>query len=159
MTRPILVVGSSGHAKAVLDAIEAQNHYRVVGLIDSFKAAGSEVFGYRVLGTETDIPGIIADHHVEGCFVAIGDNWVRGSTSQRIAGIAPTIEFVTVVHPRAYVGRGAVLGSGTVLLAGVVVSCDSVVGRLCLLNTSSSLDHDSRMEDLSSLAPHAATGS
>jgi acetyltransferase-like isoleucine patch superfamily enzyme len=43
-------------------------------------------------------------------------------------------------------------------MAGVVVNPCCAVGRLCILNTGASLDHDSVMHDHSSLAPHATTG-
>jgi len=33
----VLIVGCSGHARVVIDIVELEGKYRVVGLIDSFK--------------------------------------------------------------------------------------------------------------------------
>jgi acetyltransferase-like isoleucine patch superfamily enzyme len=43
-------------------------------------------------------------------------------------------------------------------MAGVSINACSSVGRFCILNTNSSLDHDSILEDFASLAPGATTG-
>ncbi|MUU76956.1 LbetaH domain-containing protein [Winogradskyella endarachnes] len=39
------------------------------------------------------------------------------------------------------------------LIAGTIVNVHTKIGKLCILNTKSSLDHDSEMADFSSLAP------
>lgn len=43
-------------------------------------------------------------------------------------------------------------------MAGATVGPSCSIGRFCILNTNSSLDHDSVMEDFSALAPRVATG-
>jgi acetyltransferase-like isoleucine patch superfamily enzyme len=43
-------------------------------------------------------------------------------------------------------------------MPGSVIGPNSVVGKFCLLNTHSSIDHDCIMSDFSSLAPRATTG-
>lgn len=43
-------------------------------------------------------------------------------------------------------------------MAGVSINRCTSVGRFCIVNTNASLDHDTVMEDFSSLAPGATTG-
>ena len=50
------------------------------------------------------------------------------------------------------------LAAGVVVMAGTVVNVGCSVGAGCLLNTRSSIDHDSVMHDFSSLAPGATLG-
>lgn len=154
----IVVIGSAGHAKVVIDVLEREGQYRIAGLIDHARRPGEETFGYPVLGAESDLPQLVTEHALRGAIVAIGDNYRRAEVTERIAGLCPGLPFVTAVHPRASVGRGATIGEGTVVMAGAVVNPCCTIGRGCLLNTNSSLDHDSSMEDFSSLAPRAATG-
>jgi sugar O-acyltransferase (sialic acid O-acetyltransferase NeuD family) len=90
--------------------------------------------------------------------IAIGDNWKRHLVSEKVKSLLPQFQFVHVVHPSAQVARGVTIGDGSVLMAGAIVNSDSGVGRFCILNTRASLDHDSLMEDFSSLAPNAVTG-
>lgn len=156
--KPIIVVGSSGHARSVIDVIERAGECRIVGLIDSFRRAGESAFGYEVLGTENDIPRVAAPFGVRAGFVAIGDNWQRHLMVRRILELAPDFEFVTAIHPSAQLARGVVVGRGSVLMAGTVVNVNARIGEFCLVNTRSSLDHDAVMEDFASLAPGATTG-
>lgn len=43
-------------------------------------------------------------------------------------------------------------------MAGAVINSCCSVGEFCIINTHASLDHDSSMENFSSLAPRVSTG-
>ena len=154
----LLVAGSSGHARVALDAIERAGVHRVVGLIDSFRPAGEEEFGYRILGRESDLVAIAREQQVAACFVAVGDNWQRHLVMRQILDRLPQVEFPSVVHPSAAIARGVVLGRGSIIMPGAVVNAGARVGEFCIVNTLASLDHDARMDEYSSLAPGAITG-
>lgn len=154
----IVLAGSSGHAKVVIDIVERQGEYRIVGLLDVPAKIGSEVFGYRILGEESDLPILTTNIDINGVIVAIGDNARRADVSAKIAALSPALKFVTVIHPHASIGRGTSIGDGTVVMAGAVVNPCCVVGRSCIVNTRSSLDHDSVMGDFASLAPGVTVG-
>lgn len=154
----IVVIGASGHAKVVMDVIEREGHFHILGWVDTFKPAGEVIFGYRVLGGEDSLPALMKNEGVAGGLIAIGDNWKRHLMAERIRTLAPNFDFIRAVHPSAQIGRGATIGRGAVVMAGAVVNSDSAVGEFCIVNTKASLDHDSVMEDFSSLAPNAATG-
>lgn len=67
-------------------------------------------------------------------------------------------ELIKTVHPSAVLARGVTIGEGSVVMAGAVLNSNAALGRHCIVNTRASLDHDSRMEDFSSLGPNAVTG-
>jgi sugar O-acyltransferase (sialic acid O-acetyltransferase NeuD family) len=154
----IVIIGSSGHAKVVIDIIEREGRYVIVGLVDRYRQLGEKTLGYSVLGCEEDLPILMQRHALKGLAVAIGDNFVRSKVVANVLEICPTLPFVSVIHPRASVARDVIIGSGTVIMAGAVVNPGCSIGRSCILNTNSSLDHDSSMNDFSSLAPRVATG-
>ncbi|MGB8419087.1 acetyltransferase [Paraburkholderia sp.] len=154
----IVLVGSSGHAKVIIDIVEKQGRYRIAGLIDAFRAVGEATLGYPVLGGESDLDRLVTEHDLKGVIVAIGDNSVRAKVADKVADVCPQLPFVNAVHPAASVGKGTSMGAGTVVMAGAVINADCRVGRLCIVNTKASLDHDCIMEDFSSLAPGVTTG-
>jgi sugar O-acyltransferase (sialic acid O-acetyltransferase NeuD family) len=159
MTRPerILLVGSSGHAKVVIDVAEKAG-FEIVGLIDRFRAPGEETLGHVVLGAEEQVAALVESRSVTGCFVAIGDNHTRGVVVERLRLLLPTIRFVSLIHPAAIVARDVTIGEGTVVMGGAIINTSTRIGRFCLINTAAAFDHDGQMDDFASLAPGARTG-
>jgi sugar O-acyltransferase (sialic acid O-acetyltransferase NeuD family) len=154
----IVVIGASGHAKVVIDVIEKEGRYQIAGLIDSLKPAGEKVCGYEILGAEDKLAALVASGDIQGGLIAIGDNWKRYLVSEKVKSMMPGFNFISSLHPSVQIGSGVSIGDGSVLMAGAIVNSDSRIGRFCILNTKSSLDHDGVMEDFSSLAPNATTG-
>ena len=154
----IVLVGSSGHAKVVIDIVERQGLYRIVGLIDAFRTVGETTLGYPVLGGESELAALAREYDLKGIIVAIGDNSVRSKVAAKVAEVCAQLPFVSAVHPAASIGKGTTLGAGTVVMAGAVINASCQIGRCCIVNTKASLDHDSVMEDFSSLAPGVTTG-
>jgi sugar O-acyltransferase (sialic acid O-acetyltransferase NeuD family) len=154
----IVIFGASGHGGAVLECIQKEKKYNVIGFIDSFQKAGAKFHGFQVLGTEYDLPVLIDKFNLKGGIVAIGDNWTRRQMVDRIWAVVPHFEFISTVHPTATVAKNVSLGMGSVIMPGVVVRTNSVIGDFCILNTKCSLDHDGIMNNFSSLAPGVITG-
>ena len=74
----ILVFGASGHAKVIIDAIEKEANYEIIGLIDSSKVLGQKTLGYKVLGKEEDLANIVKDNRIEGGADPRGDDKAIG---------------------------------------------------------------------------------
>jgi sugar O-acyltransferase (sialic acid O-acetyltransferase NeuD family) len=154
----IVIIGSSGHTKVVIDVVQREGKYNIAGLLDRFRDVGEKTMGYPVLGKEEDLPELIGSHALRGAIVAIGDNFVRSKAVGRIKEISPHLPFVSAIHPQASVAMEVSIGEGTVVMAGAAINPCCSVGRFCIMNTNSSLDHDSTLEDFASLAPGATTG-
>jgi sugar O-acyltransferase (sialic acid O-acetyltransferase NeuD family) len=152
--RGVLVVGSSGHASVVVDALEASG-WQVAGFLDDFRPVNEKVLGGVVLGRLQDASACAAAAGVWRVVVAVGDNWRRGQVMQ---GFDARWEFPVVRHPSAIVSASAQVEAGTVLAAGSVIGPGCHIGRGCLVNTLASLDHDGVLEDYASLAPGAICG-
>jgi sugar O-acyltransferase (sialic acid O-acetyltransferase NeuD family) len=154
----IVIIGASGHAKVVIDIVEQAGRFEIVGLVDRDSPIGSQVCGYPVLSREQQLPALARDFDLRGLLIAIGDNFVRSQVADRVGGACPGLSLVSAVHPRATLARDVTIGDGTVIMAGAVVNPGCRIGLGCILNTNSSLDHDCRMDDFSSLAPRVAIG-
>ena len=157
-SRRLIIIGSSGHAKSVIDVVEKIGTHRIVGLIDPVRLAGETVIGYPILGNEDRLPSLVAAESVTDCVVAIGDNFTRAAVADRVRALVPALRFALAVHPSAQVGRDVTLGEGCVVMAGVAINACSRIGRLCILNTASSVDHDCTLGDNASIAPGARLG-
>jgi sugar O-acyltransferase (sialic acid O-acetyltransferase NeuD family) len=154
----IVLVGCSGHARVILDILEEEDRCDIAGLLDTYKPPGTELRGYKVLGSHRDLPALMVADECDAVIVAIGDNWVRGQISNSIKDLVPQVRFMTTIHPSAQIAKDVTIGDGTVIMAGAMVTTGCHIGESCILNTGASLDHDSMMGGFSSLAPRVVTG-
>ena len=149
----IVIIGSSGHAKVIIDIVEHEARYEIAGLLDRYRKVGEQTLGYQVLGQEEDLPQLLTSHTIRGAIVAIGDNSIRSKVTARVREVCPDLQFVSAIHPKTSIAKDVSVAEGTVIMAGVTINPCCSIGQFCILNTNSSLDHDSVMEDFSSLAP------
>ena len=54
----IVIIGSFGHAKVIIDIIEQEGKFNIIGLLDTFKRIGESVLGYKILGYKLELFGI-----------------------------------------------------------------------------------------------------
>lgn len=154
----VVILGASGHAGVIIDAILEAGGYDIVGLLDDVHDVGENILGFPVIGGIDDIQMIAESEKDITCAIAIGDNYGRKTVEEKVLSLCSCLAFLTVIHPQASVSESAKIGEGSVILAGAVIGVGAILGKLCLLNTNASLDHDSFMGDYSSLAPNVATG-
>ena len=155
-SRPALVlVGASGHAKVVIDALEREGRYRILYLLDDNPTLhGKPFFGYAVTGPTESILARGVRKKRPSVLVSIGDNATRARVAAWLR--ARGFEFARAVHPGARIGRGAVVGVGTVVMAGAVVNSDARIGENVIINTGATIDHDCVIGDGAHIAPGAS---
>lgn len=154
----IVVVGSSGHACSVTDLIEQTGRYRIIGLLDRFRRPGERAFGYEILGTDLDMALLAVRFKIARGVVAIGDNWRRSQCVAMLRATCPGLQFPSIVHPSAILGRKVTIGDGTVVMGGAVVNADTDLGEFSIINTRSSVDHEGTIGNYASLGPGATLG-
>ena len=142
----------------IVDIVEKENVFKIVGLIDTFKKIGTKVHEYEVLGTEKELSKLIIEYKIFGGIIAIGDNFSRMNMAQKITKTLPDFQFVTAIHPKAVISKKVLICDGSVIMAGVVVNNNSYIGKHTILNTNSSVDHDCIIREFSSIAPGAILG-
>src|SRR5690242_12977577 len=121
----IVLLGGGGHASDVLGAIEAlrdqlgsgSSRLSVAGIladgdVDMKRFAHR---GVKHLGTLDHLKSVDASHYI----ACVGYPEGRKQVVQRVKGTDK--QAASIVHPRAWLPEGTVVGGGTVVLAGVCV--------------------------------------
>jgi len=154
MNRKLLIIGAGGHGKVAADIASKMEKWDKISFLDDNSTLGS-VMGYDILGPTSNVYTFIYDHDL---FVAIGDNKTRYHFFQKLE--STNANLVTLIHPSAVIGEQVSIGVGTVIMPRVVINCCTKIGKGCILNTGSTVDHDNIIEDFVHISPgvHLAGG-
>ena len=142
MSKPeIILVGAGGHARACIDVIELEGHYRIVGLVALPHEFDESYRGYDFIATDEDIPDLALDYNY--AVVTVGqikfpDIRVRLYEQLKEAGLILPV----IVSPRAYVSRDATIGEGTFVMHDALINAGARIGVNCIINTKALVEHD-----------------
>ena len=149
MKKKLLIIGASGHGKVVADIAIQMNKWGNIRFLDDNEAV-KDCMGLKVVGKVNDSYG----YKDEADFiVAIGDNLIREKVQTDLE--EKGLSIATLIHPNATIGRDVKIEVGTVVMAGVVINSSTKIGKGCIINTASSIDHDNVIEDYVHISPGA----
>lgn len=134
--KQLLIIGASGHGKAVADIAKLNGYENILFFDDNdnIKECGK----YPVIGKSSDVTAYEGD-----VIVAIGNADIREKLHKLYAERNKPI----LIHPSAVVADTVSILEGTVVMAGAVINADAVIGKGCIVNTCSSVDHDCNIGD------------
>lgn len=147
MKERLLIIGASGHGKVVADIALKMNKWQSIAFLDDNKSLKKSM-GLEIIGNLADVFTYIEDADI---FVAVGNNTTRENIQEKIESTGAGIPIL--VHPAAVIGDQVDLGIGTVVMAGVVINCSTKIGKGCIINTGSTIDHDNIIEDYVHISP------
>lgn len=140
----ILLVGGGGHCRSVIDVIEQQGKYHIVGIVDLKEQIGKQVLGYPVIACDDQLPALFDS--CKHAVVTVGHlrtNSLRITLFEQLKAIGYTLP--VIVSPLAYVSRHAQIGEGTVVMHHALINVNASVGRNCIVNSKALIEHDVRI--------------
>lgn len=155
--RSVVVLGSGGHAKCIIDVLEAMGGYDIAGCIYDDTDPTRIVAGVPIIGRADRIETLAE----EGFSVAIGlGGWTDTDAHRELFDQADALglDIVTPIDPRARVAPSAVVGRGSVIFAGADIAVDVVLGENVIVATNSFISHESRIGDHVLLSAGVAIG-
>jgi sugar O-acyltransferase (sialic acid O-acetyltransferase NeuD family) len=151
MKDKLIIIGASGHGKVVADIAIKMNKWQSITFLDDDESIKTSM-GLEVIGKTADA---FTYKHEADFFVAIGSNVTREKIQEKL--IDEGLNVVSLIHPSLVIGSDVEIGIGTVVMAGVVINSSTRIGKGCIINTSSSLDHDNVIEDYVHISPGVRT--
>lgn len=148
----IVLLGSGGHAKSVVDAIEAQGIYEIAGFTDNLEQEKFTYRGYKVLGTDDCLEELFHTgiHHAFVCVGYLGKGIVRNRLYDRLKKIGYSLP--VVVDPSAVLAKDAQIEEGTFVGKCAIVNSDARIGKMCIINTGAVIEHDCAIGEFSHVA-------
>lgn len=132
--------GASGHAKVIIDILNANN------------IEISEIFDDNRLITSLNGCVVSSPRETnEELIISIGNNEIR----KKIVEKRYTSKYGIAIHPSAIISSFAKIGEGTVVMPGAIIQSGAVIGKHCIINTGAKIDHDCIIDDYVHISPNA----
>ena len=140
----IVLVGGGGHCKSCIDVIESTAQYRIVGILDRQKQLGTNICGYPIIGSDTELARF--QHYA--FLVSVGQ---IKSVKPRLNLYNKIVEqgslIPIIISSRAHVSQYAKVNEGTIVMHDVNVNAAAEIGVNCIINTKANIEHDAIIGD------------
>ena len=142
MKEQVLIIGSGGHARSIIDILVQNAEYNIAGCVSNEYRREKYIQGFY------NIPIIGNDEMLEELFlsgikkviVAVGDNNLRKTLFEKVIDVGYTP--IRAISQFSYISSTAYIGVGSCIMAGACIGVDVKVGDDCIINTNASIDHD-----------------
>ena len=142
----ILLIGGGGHCRSVIDVIEQENKYTIVGIIDTKELVGTKVLGYNVIGCDDDLLRLYQMYkHAVVTVGQIRSNDLRVKLFDILKDIGYNLPVIT--SPLAYVSKHAFVNEGTVIMHQALINANAKIVKSCIINSKALIEHDAVIED------------
>ncbi len=169
--KDIVLIGGGGHCKSVIDIIEDNQEFRIIGIIDVNVKLGSELLGVPFIGTDEDIPLLVKKYtyfHISVGHILSNTNRVRifqlitklgGEFPILIAKDAYVSSFASIkagtfIGHKVVINAGAQIGLNNIINTGAIVEHDSIIGDHCHISTMATVNADCEIGDNTFLSSH-----
>ena len=151
--RKLILVGGGGHAKSVIDVIEAQGEYLINGIVDRAEKVNNTVLGYTIVAADSQLESLIKnDQYFLVTLGQLTSAKLRIELYERITGLGG--KMATIVSPLARISSHAKIGQGTVVMHHALINAGARVGNNVIINTRALVEHDAAVGNHC----HLATG-
>lgn len=151
--KEILLIGGGGHCRSVIDTINKNKDYSIIGIIDKVEHVGDIINGINIVGTDDDLQGSF-EKGIRYAFITLGS---IGNPGLRIK-LYKTLKKIGYVIPKI-IDESAIVSDNTVLEEGVfvgkraIINTNTKIGKNSIINTGTIIEHDCIIEDFVHVAP------
>ncbi|WP_323593921.1 NeuD/PglB/VioB family sugar acetyltransferase [Aliarcobacter butzleri] len=146
MKEKIVLIGGGGHCHSVIDVIEQENKYEIIGIVDTKENMGKKVLDYKIIACDDDLETIFLS--CKNAFITVGQiesNKIRVKIYNNLKKIG--FNLPVIISPLAYVSNHSSIEEGTIIMHHAIVNANTKIGKNCIINTKALIEHDCIVED------------
>lgn len=149
--KKIILIGAGGHCKSCIDVIENANKYKIVAIIDKKKTI-KKFLKYKVFDEDCLDKLSFRGYSAIVTVGQIKNYKVRERLFNRVKKLGFHLPYIN--SPSAYISKHSKIGEGTIVMHGAIINAGVFIGKNCIINTNSLIEHDVIIGDHS----HISTG-
>jgi sugar O-acyltransferase (sialic acid O-acetyltransferase NeuD family) len=137
----IILIGGGGHCKSVIDVIEQEGRFEIIGIVDKPELLGSNVLEYSVIGNDSDLNSLAKKYH----YALITAGQIKSPLLRiKLFNLAVKAGFTlpNIISSSAYVSRHSSIGNGVVVMHNAIINASVTIGDNCIINSKALIEHD-----------------
>ena len=142
--RPIILVGGGGHCKSVIDVIEAENKYQIIGILDTHEKIGDKILGYEIIGTDESLSYLISKY--QNYLVTVGQiksAQLRIKLFKKIKDLGGKLP--NIFSPHSYLSKNVKIGEGNIVMHHSIINANVHIKDNCIINNQALIEHDCKI--------------
>lgn len=146
MKEKIVLIGGGGHCHSVIDVIEQENKYEIIGIVDNKENICKKVLNYEIIACDDDLETIFET--CKNAIITVGQiesNKIRVKIYNKLKEIG--FNLPVIISPLAYVSKHSFIEEGTVIMHQALINVNVKIGKNCIINTKALIEHDCIVED------------
>ncbi|MFY4764493.1 NeuD/PglB/VioB family sugar acetyltransferase [Aliarcobacter butzleri] len=146
MKEKIVLIGGGGHCHSVIDVIEQENRYEIIGIVDTKENIGKKILDYKIIACDDDLETIFLS--CKNALITVGQiesNKIRVKIYNKLKKIG--FNLPVIISPLAYVSKHSFIEEGTIIMHHALVNVNTKIGKNCIINTKALIEHDCIVED------------
>lgn len=155
MSKPLIVIGSGGHASVVADVLLNQGRTIVATVSPDKVKDNSPLKGIKRLTTDASLLDSYLPEEVDlvNGLGALPGNTLRTNLFDYFSNYG--YKFQSVIAPSAIIAGGVRLEDGVQVMHGTIIQTNATIGKNCILNSGSVVEHDCVIGAHNHIAPNA----
>lgn len=142
----IILIGGGGHCKSVIDVVEQEAKFKIVGIVDKPEFLDLEILGYPIIGNDSDLPSLAKKYKY--ALITVGQI-LSPLLRIKLFNLATKAGFTlpAIISSSAYVSKYSKVGNGTIIMHNTLVNANSTIGDNCIINSKALIEHDCLISD------------
>lgn len=150
-SKNLVIIGNGKHAKVIKDEVNKKKEYKIISIINLLINDT----------TKKQMCNLEKLKRIKKNFftvIAFG----RGDIRERIVYLLKKLKIKTkwakIISKNTIISSSTKIGDGSVIVSGSIINTGTTIGKHCLINTGSIIDHDNEFKDFSGCGPGTITG-
>lgn len=155
MSNNVVIIGAGGHSKVIADIV-IKSGDNLLGFLDDNKEIGTVIIkdtNHTVIGRIEDCIKISEVNSDVSFIIGIGNNQTRKIIAEKYKDI----KYYTAIHPSSQIAVDVDIEEGTTIMANACINAAAKIGKHCIINTASIVEHDNQISDYVHLSPNVTS--
>lgn len=155
MSKPLVIIGSGGHASVIVDLLLHQGRTIVAAVSPNEIKDNSPLKGIKRLMTDAKLLDAYSPEEVDliNGLGALPGNTLRTKLFNYFSDYG--YKFQSVIAPSAIIAGGVILEDGVQVMHGAIIQTNASIAKNCIINSGSIVEHDCIIGAHNHIAPSA----